>query len=83
MKNAGTQVMMKVNATYGADLTAHELAAMIADPRSAIGFGSDCSTDCCREYINVNGSVSFGVLGPCRHNCPCGVVDMDGTDDAR
>lgn len=41
MKNAGTQVRMTVNASYGADLTAHELAAMIADPRCAIGFGSD------------------------------------------
>jgi len=38
MKNVATQVMATVNAPYGADLSAHQLAAMIIDPKSATEF---------------------------------------------
>lgn len=34
----GTQVLATVNAPYGANLSAHQLAAMIADPKSASDF---------------------------------------------
>jgi hypothetical protein len=40
MKNVATQVMTTVNAPYGADLSAHQLAAMIADPKSAAEFSA-------------------------------------------
>ncbi|HTU09546.1 MAG TPA: hypothetical protein VMG08_01510 [Allosphingosinicella sp.] len=36
--NVATQVLATVNAPYGADLSAHQLAAMIADPKSASNF---------------------------------------------
>ena len=36
MTHVATQVLTKVNAPYGADLSAHQLAAMIEDPNSAI-----------------------------------------------
>ena len=38
MTNVATQVLTTVNAPYGADLSAHQLAAMIADPKSASNF---------------------------------------------
>jgi hypothetical protein len=38
MMNVATQVLATVNAPYGADLSAHQLAAMIADPKSASNF---------------------------------------------
>lgn len=40
MKNVATQVMTTVNAPYGADLSAHQLAAMVADPQSAVEFSA-------------------------------------------
>lgn len=40
MKNVATHVMTTVNAPYGADLSAHQLAAMIADPKSAVEFSA-------------------------------------------
>jgi hypothetical protein len=40
MKNVATQVMTTVNAPYGANLSAHQLAAMIADPKSAAEFSA-------------------------------------------
>ena len=39
MANAVTQVLTTVNAPYGADVSAHQLAAMIVDLKSAI----DCN----------------------------------------
>lgn len=38
MMNVATQVLATVNAPYGADLSAHQLAAMITDPKSASNF---------------------------------------------
>jgi len=38
MTNVATQVLMTVNASYGANLSAQQLAAMIADPKSATSF---------------------------------------------
>jgi hypothetical protein len=38
MTNVATQVLTTVNAPYGADLSAHQLAAMIADPKSVSDF---------------------------------------------
>lgn len=35
MISVAPQVMATVNASYGANLSAHQLAAMIADPKSA------------------------------------------------
>lgn len=40
MKNVATQVMTTVNAPYGADLSAYQLAAMITDPKSATEFSA-------------------------------------------
>lgn len=40
MKNVATLVMTTVNAPYGADLSAYQLAAMIADPKSASEFNA-------------------------------------------
>ena len=40
MKNVATQVMTTVNAPYGAGLSAHQLAAMIAVPKSAAEFNA-------------------------------------------
>jgi hypothetical protein len=40
MKNFATQVMMTVNAPYGANLSADQLAVMIADPKSASEFNA-------------------------------------------
>lgn len=40
MKNVATQVMTTVNAPYGADLSAHQLAAMVTDPQSAAAFSA-------------------------------------------
>lgn len=40
MKNVAIQVMTTVNAPYGADLSAHQLAAMVADPKSAESFSA-------------------------------------------
>jgi len=38
MTNVAAQVLATVNAPYGANLSAHQLAAMIADPKSASEF---------------------------------------------
>ena len=40
MTNVATQVMTTVNAPYGADLSVHQLAAMVADPQSAFEFNA-------------------------------------------
>lgn len=40
MNNVATQVMTTVNAPYGANLSAHQLAAMITDPKSAAEFSA-------------------------------------------
>ena len=40
MTSVATQVMTTVNAPYGAELSAHQLAAMIADPKSASDFNA-------------------------------------------
>lgn len=40
MKNLAIQVMTTVNAPYGVNLSAHQLAAMIADPKSASEFNA-------------------------------------------
>lgn len=40
MKNVATQVMTTVNAPYGANLSAHQLAVMIAAPKSALEFSA-------------------------------------------
>jgi hypothetical protein len=40
MMNVATQVLTTVNAPYGADVSAHQLAAMIADPKSATDFAA-------------------------------------------
>ena len=38
MMNVATQVLSTVNAPYGAGVDAHQLAAMIVDPKSASAF---------------------------------------------
>jgi len=40
MKNVATYVMTTVNAPYGADLSAHQLAALVVDPQSATQFNA-------------------------------------------
>jgi len=40
MTNAASVVLATVNAPYGANLSAHQLAALIADPESAINFNA-------------------------------------------
>ena len=40
MKDVATQVMATVNAPFGADLSAHQLAAMVVDPKSAEAFSA-------------------------------------------
>lgn len=40
MTAMATQVLTTVNAPYGADLSAHQLAVMIADPKSASNFSA-------------------------------------------
>lgn len=40
MSNVATMVLATVNAPYGADLSAHQLAAMIVDPKSATEFNA-------------------------------------------
>jgi hypothetical protein len=40
MTDVATRVLTTVNAPYGMDLSAHQLAAMIADPRSAVDFSA-------------------------------------------
>lgn len=40
MTSVATQVLTTVNAPYGANLSAHQLAAMIADPKSASDYSA-------------------------------------------
>lgn len=40
MKDVAAQVLTTVNAPYGANLSAHQLAAMIADPKSVTEFSA-------------------------------------------
>jgi len=40
MTNAASLVLATVNAPYGANLSAHQLAALIADPKSALNFNA-------------------------------------------
>ncbi len=40
MTDVATHVLTTVNAPYGTDLSAHQLAAMIADPKSAVDYSA-------------------------------------------
>lgn len=40
MKNVAAQVVTTVNAPYGVNLSAHQLAALIGDPKSASEFNA-------------------------------------------
>ncbi|QKS01133.1 hypothetical protein F9288_16990 [Sphingomonas sp. CL5.1] len=56
MTNVATQVLATVNAPYGANLTAHQLAAMIADPKSVksapvFAFFSEVSAPIQKQFI--------------------------------
>lgn len=53
MKNVATQVMTTVNAPYGADLSAHQLAAMITDPQSAVEFNAPVFAFFCEVPVTV------------------------------
>jgi len=62
MKNVATQVMTTVNAPYGADLSAHQLAVMLADPKSAddfnapvFSFFSEVPVGVQKQFLNVMG----------------------------
>lgn len=62
MPNVATQVMTKVNAPYGTDLSAHQLAAMIGDPKSVIeasgpvfSFFSEVPAEVQKEFIDAMG----------------------------
>lgn len=50
MTSVATQVMTTVNAPYGANLSAHQLAAMIADPKSA----ADCNASVFAFFSEVS-----------------------------
>lgn len=56
MKNVAIQVLATVNAPYGADLSVHQLAAMIADPvnlgsASVFAFFSEVSVSVQKQFI--------------------------------
>jgi hypothetical protein len=53
MNNVATQVLATVNAPYGAKLSAHQLAAMIADPKSA----SQCNASVFAFFSEVSALV--------------------------
>lgn len=60
MKNVATQVMVMVNAPYGTDLSAHQLAAMIIDLESASAFSapvfaffSEVPSGVQKEFLNA------------------------------
>lgn len=62
MTNVATQVLATVNAPYGANLSAHQLAAMIADSNSAsqcsapvFAFFSEVSAPTQKEFIQDMG----------------------------
>jgi hypothetical protein len=62
MTGVATQVLAIVNAPYGANLAAHELAAMIADPNSAakqdasvFAFFSEVSAPMQKQFIKDMG----------------------------
>lgn len=58
MKNVAAQVLATVNAPYGAKVSAHQLAALLADPKSAedgdvhvFGFLSEVSAPVQKQFI--------------------------------
>ena len=53
MTHATAQVLATVNAPYGADLSAHQLAALIVDPQSA----TDCVAPVFAFFSEVSASV--------------------------
>ena len=60
MNSVATQVLATVNAPYGADLSAHQLAAMIADLKSAadcnapvFAFFSEVSPEMQKQFITA------------------------------
>ena len=62
MKDVATQVLMTVNAPYGANVSAHQLAAMIADSESAtifsapvFAFFSEVSASVQQQFIDAMG----------------------------
>jgi len=62
MSGVATQVLAIVNAPYGANLSAHALAAMIADPKSAskldasvFAFFSEVSAPMQKQFIQAMG----------------------------
>jgi len=60
MTNVATQVLATVNAPYGANLSAHQLAAMIADPASVssapvFAFFSEVSAPVQKQFIKEMG----------------------------
>ena len=63
MANVASLVLATVNAPYGANLSAHQLAALIADPQSAnhfnapvFSFFSEVSQALQQEFINEMGA---------------------------
>jgi hypothetical protein len=62
MQNVATQVMVTVNAPYGAELSAHQLAAMLVDPNSVAQFNapvfaffSELAVDVQKQFIAAMG----------------------------
>ena len=62
MTDVATQVLVTVNAPYGTDVSAHQLAAKIADPKSALecnapvfAFFSEVSPEMQKEFIKTMG----------------------------
>ena len=62
MNDATIQVLAKVNAPYGANLSAHQLAALIADMKSAqkhdasvFAFFSEVSPALQKQFIQIMG----------------------------
>ena len=62
MTNVATQVLATVNAPYGANVSAHQLAAMIADTESAktfsapvFAFFSEVSASVQKQFIDEMG----------------------------
>lgn len=62
MKNMATHVLTTVNAPYGANFSAHQLAEMIADPKSAsdfvapvFSFFSEVSLPAQKQFIETMG----------------------------
>lgn len=58
MTNVATKVLATVNAPYGANLSAHQLAAMIADPKSA----SECSAPVFSFFSEVSPALQVAFI---------------------